>query len=156
VMESIKAHIQVALKTDATPSVGTFLYHTDKAMYKDAVTTLTIGDAITGWSEIEFGVDNKVLQEVLGTDIQPTEVEEQEAVYSGHILRAKPAASKYATAIVGTPQTVVIWLVDNQSSPVTTKFTFADAYLKTAKIEDKALGLVFERIEWEGKSMVIT
>jgi len=154
--ESIRASIQAALKTDAAPSLGTFLYRTEKAMYKDAVTTLTIeGSPITGWKEIEFGVDNKVMQECLGTSIPPSEVEEQEAVYSGHIHRAKPSASKYATAIAGTPQDLVIALTDKQSSPVTKTFTFADALMKTAKIEDRALGLVMERIEWEGSSLVI-
>ena len=156
-LESVKANIQVALKSHAALSPSTFEFRTEDAMYKDAVTTLNIESApVTGWSEIEFGVDNKVLQEVLGTDIEPTEVEEQEAVYTGHILRAKPSTSKYTTALDGTVQDIVIALQDNQSSPVTKTFTYANACLKTSKIEIRKLGLDFERIEWEGKSQVIS
>jgi len=156
-LESIKAALSVCIKTPATATLDTFLYQTDPAMYKDAVTTLTLNASpVTKWSEIEFGVNNNVLQEVLGTTITPTEVEEQEARYSMRITKAKVGAGKFADAIAGTVQDFVIALADNQSSPVTKTFTFADMYLSSARIEDRALGVIMERIEGRGKSLVIS
>lgn len=157
VTESIKAKLQVLIKTHAVPSLGTFLYRTEAAMYKDAVTTLTLGgSAVTHWNQIEFGVDNGAYQEVLGTPIMPAEVDVQAAKYSMRITRALNTSSKFATALAGTAQTFVIALQDNQTVPVTKTFTFANMYLTTSRKEDKALGLVMERIEGKGKSLVIT
>lgn len=157
-LETIKAALSVFGKTYLTPTIGTFLASSVKAMYKDAVTTLTLNTTpVTKWSEIEFGVDNTVLQEILGTNIEPAEVEEQEARYTMRITRARVgAASKFGDAIAGTKQDFVIALQDKQGSPVTKTFTFADMYLTSARIEDRELGLVMERIEGKGKSLVIT
>jgi len=156
--ESIRADISALIKTRTElASVGTFKFRTDPAMFKDAVTTLTIGGAsVTKWTEIEFAVDNNVLQEVLGTDLTPTEVEEQEARYTGRITRARSGSSLFADALSGTKKDVVIALKDNQSTPVTKTFTFTDALLRTSRIEDRALGIVFERIEWQGNKLTVT
>lgn len=154
--ESIKAALSVFIKTHATATINTFLKNTEAAMYKDAVTTLTLNtDPITKWSEIEFGVDNNVLQEVLGTDITPSEVEEQEARCSMRITRARVGTEgKFAEALAGTVQDFVITLTDADELAKT--FTFADMYLSVARKEDRGLGIVMERIEGKGKSLVIS
>jgi len=155
---SINAAISVFGKTRAAPTLGTFLYQTDPAMYKNAVTTLTLNTApVTGWRDIEFGVDNNVVQEVLGTAITPAEVEEQEARYFMRITKARiGATSKFVDAYSGTVQDFVIALQDGQGTPVTKTFTFADMYLTTARIEDRELGMILHRIEAKGKSLVIS
>jgi len=156
-LESIKAAISVFGKTHNTPELGTFLYQTEAAMFKDAVTTLTLGAAVTKWSDIEFGVNNNIIQEILGTTITPSEVEEKEARYFMRITRARVGAtSKFGDALDGTEQDFVIALVDKQTTPVTKTFTFADMVLTTSRIEDRGLGIVYERIEGKGKSLVIT
>jgi len=157
-LESIKASLSVPFKTHATPSLGTFLYRTEVALYKDAVTALTLNAvAVTKWSEIEFGIDNNVVQEILGTAVLPSEVEEQEARYFMRLTRARVGAtSKFGDALAGTEQDFVIALTDKQSSPVTKTFTFADMYLRTARKEDRALGIIMERLEGVGKSLVIS
>jgi len=157
-LESIKAALSVFVKTHDVATLDTFLYRTDPAMYKDAVTTLTLNTvAVTKWSEIEFGIDNNVVQEILGTTILPSEVEEGEARYFMRITRGRVGAtSKFGEALSGTEQDFVIALTDNQSSPVTKTFTFADMLLRTARKEDRALGIIMERLEGVGKSMVIS
>lgn len=157
VSDSIKAKISAMIKTHTTASIGTFSEATEAAMYKNAVTSVTLGGgALTQWQQIEFGVDNKVLQETLGNQLMPAEVQEQEALYTMRITRAMNTASRFGLALAGTSQTFVIALTDNQSNPVTKTYTFADMYLTTARKEDRALGLIMEKIEGKGKSLVIT
>jgi len=157
-LESIKAALSVFIKTHAPLTPETFNFRTFPAMYKNAVTTLTLNTVdVVKWSEIEFGVGNNVLQEILGVDILPSEVEEQEARYSMRITRARVGAtSKFGNALDGTTQDFVIALTDNEETPVTKTFTFADMYLSTTSKEDRGLGIVYERIEGKGKSMVIS
>jgi len=126
-------------------------------MWKDALTVLTLGGtSITKWQEVEFGVDNKVAQEILGTDILPTEVHEREAVYTGHIVRAVSGTTEIADVLAGTTKTVVLTLTDNQATPVAKTFTFADAYLKTSRVSARGLEMIVERIDWNAKTMVIS
>jgi hypothetical protein len=154
--DPIKAAISVLAKAYATATAGTFLFKTDPAMYKDAVTTLTIGGApVLKWRDIEISVDNNVLQEILGTTIAPAEVEEQEARYEITITRAKPAASLIADAYAGTSKTVVIALVDKQGSPVTKTLTFTDALISTSELQDRELGIIYEKIVCKAKSVTI-
>ena len=156
-LESIKAALEVFAKTRTEGSSWTFEKATDDAMWKDALTTLTLGSTpITKWREVEFGVDNKVAQEILGVDILPTEVHEREAAYTGHIIRAVAGATEVADVLAGTPKDVVITLTDNQTTPVAKTFTFAGAYLKTSRISVRGLEMIVERIDWEAKTMVIT
>jgi len=155
--ETVKAALEVLAKGRSAGASWTFVKATDAAMWKDSLITLSIaGTPVTNWSEVEFGVDNKVVQESLGVDILPTEMGEREAVYSGYILRAVNVATLIPDVISGTPKTIVMALRDNQGTPVTKTFTFANATLKTSRVNVRGLEMVMERIEWEAKGLVIT
>ena len=155
--ESIKAALEVLAKARSTQTTWTFVKATDEAMYKTALTTLSIGGvAETKWQEVEFGVDNNVIQEMLGVSILPTEVGERQALYSGHIIRAVAQASLVPDVLTGTPKTIVITLTDNQATPVAKTFTFTNAELRRSQVQARGLDMIIERIEWEGKTMVIT
>jgi len=156
-MESIKAALEVLAKDRSTQTTWTFVKATEEAMYKTALTTLSIGGTPeTKWQEVEFGVDNNVIQEILGVAIKPTEVGERQALYSGHIIRAVAQASLVSDVIAGTPKTIEIALTDNATTPVTKTFTFANAELRRSQVQARGLDMVIERIEWEAKTMVIT
>jgi len=156
-IESIKAQLEVFAKDREVGASWEFAKRTEEAMWKDAVTTFTIeATPVTNWSEIEITVDNKVLQEILGTSIKPSEVGEREAMYSGRILRAVSGTTLIADALAGTKKDIVIALTDQQSTPVTKTFTFADATLRSVPVKVRGLEIVYEEINWEGKSLVIT
>jgi hypothetical protein len=155
--ESIKAALEVLAKDRSTQSSWTFVKTSETAMYKTALTTLSIGGTPeTKWQEVEFGVDNNVIQEILGVQIKPMEVGERQALYSGHIIRAVAQASLVPDVIAGTPKTIIITLTDNQATPVAKTFTFTNAELRRSQVRARGLDMVIERIEWEGKTMVIT
>lgn len=155
--ETVKAALEVFAKDRTAGASWTFVKATDAAMWKDSLTTLSIGGTpVTNWSEVEFGVDNKVVQESLGIDIKPTEIGEREAVYSGYVLRAVNTATLIPDVIAGTPKTIIMTLTDNQGTPVAKTFTFANAVLKTSRVNVRGLEMVMERIEWEAKGLVIS
>lgn len=156
-MESIKAALEILGKDIITGASWTFEKRTEDAMWKDAVAELKIATTdIANWREVEFGVDNKVLQEILGTAIKPTELGEREAIYTGHILRAHANSSYVPTVMAGTTNDVIVKLTDKQATPVSKTVTFADAYMKTARLTGRGLEMVVERIDWESKSLAIT
>ena len=155
--ETVKAAIEVLAKDRSAGSSWTFAKATENAMWKNALTTLSIGgSSVTNWSEVEMGVDNKVIQEILGTNVKPTEIGEREAIYSGYILRTVNAATLVPDVISGTQKTVIITLTDNQTVPVAKTFTFANANLKTSRVNVRGLEIVWERIEWEAKGLVVS
>lgn len=155
--ESIKAELEVFAKTRTAGSTFTFASRADGAMWKNAVTTFTINTvAVTGWQEFDFGIDNKVVSEVLGTDILPTEVGEREALYTGRILRAVSGTTKIGDVLAGTEQDIVITLTDNQGTPVVVTFTFADCNIRSNPVRVRGLEMVFEEINWSGKGLVIS
>jgi len=155
--ESIKAALEVLAKARSTQTTWEFVKASEEAMYKTALTSLKIGaNPETKWQEVEFGVDNNAIQEILGSEILPTEVGERQALYSGHIIRAVAQASLVSDVILGTPKTIEIKLTDKATTPVTKTFTFTNAELRRSQVQARGLDMVIERIEWEGKTMVIT
>ena len=155
--DPIKAVVTALAKSYDTATAGTFLFKTDPAMYKNAVNLISIGGSpITKWRDIELSVDNNVLQETLGSSIAPAEVEEQEARHEITITRAKPAASLIADAYAGTPKTVILTLIDNQSSPVSKTLTFTDALISSEEIQVRELSIIYEKIVCKAKSVTIT
>jgi hypothetical protein len=155
--ETIKAALEVLAKGRSAGASWTFIKSTDAAMWKDSLTTLSIGGTpVTNWSEAEMGIDNKVQQESLGVDIMPTEMGEREAMYTGYILRAISGATLVPDVISGATKTMVYALRDNATTPVTKTFTFANATLKTSRVNVRGLEMVMERIEWQAKTMVVT
>lgn len=155
IQAKVEALIQGTPETIAEP---TWVYRKDKSMFKNALSAFTIGsvDANTKWSEITIEIDNHVLQECLGQSTTPNEVQEQEAGYIITVKRAKSSTSMIGASLNGTTQTVVISLIDNQATPLTKTFTWADMLISSAKVEDKALGIVYETIKAEGKSLVVS
>jgi len=153
--ESVKAELS-AIGEDLDIFVpATFLHKTEEPiMWTDVV--LAIDGGVTNWREFGFGVNNNVVAEFLGTGLVPTDVEELQAEYFGHVIISRKTTSRFSGVKGGDAAIISVALTDHQTVPVTKTFTFAAGILKTSRIEVAGLGLELERIEWEAPGLVIT
>jgi len=131
---------------------------TEKSMTRAQLSTLTIGsvDLLTLFTEVAFGVDNRVSAEGRGTGIKPQDVYEKEARYSGREDFVLVSDSLMATVYSGVKQTVTIAVADRQPTPVTTTFEFTQALLKVSRLTKSGLTRMLERVEWSGDSLAIS
>ena len=154
---SIEASIDVLAKTATAQAYGSapgaisdaILNHTN-------VNTLSIGETSikTDFLNFRFSVSHNIQQEVLGTTLTPTEVLQRETKYSGTIRRALKTQSFKADAYAGTPRDIILQINDNQTTPVKTKLTWADAYFGESKVV-RGLDMIIEEIPWRAKGLTI-
>lgn len=159
--ESIKAIVQALCANWVAGTWGTgttpFQNRTDPAIYKTALTTLSVGgvDVLTQWRSVDFTVNNNVMQDHSGTGLMPTDVFEQEAAYEATIILPRKQASLFAAIKAGTKKTFIMALVDRQSSPVTKTFTLTDALVNRSVIQDRVLGVITEAIVLKGDQLTV-
>lgn len=151
-----RVSLEAVGKDLASESFGTVSESDDEPIDFTGFTTVNFGGAIANWKEVEFGVDNGVLAEILGTTLTPSVVESADCLYSGHLIISRAAASKLPQAIAGGTAQLQIAITDNQSTPVTKTFTWAEALYKRVTVEVPGAGLELERIEWESNGLVIS
>jgi len=133
----------------------TWQTYPEKALTYKNISSFKINTtSITNWKRIEWGVDNHVVEESLGVDPKPSEVEETLAEYSAACVISRKAASQLAS--VGAAKTVEIKVTDNQSPAKTTTFTFKNALMTLSRVEVPGLELELERIEFKPESLTIS
>ncbi|RLG99721.1 hypothetical protein DRO19_01525 [Candidatus Bathyarchaeota archaeon] len=149
--EMVNARIEVLAKSfaEGTWTEAMQSFNEDPVTWRDVQSVQVASQAITDWKEIVFRVNNNVESQFLGTSVDPAAVYEKQAEYSGYIIHA-------GTGILTDleeDKTVVISLQDHQATPVTKTWTFSGCVINVRRLEIEGLGMVFERIEWEGKSL---
>jgi len=129
----------------------------EKGVRWNDVTTLTLGgtNLLGVFREVNFEVNNNVMQEYYGTGIKPQEVEEGEATYSASIVLPRKLADQIATALAGTEPTFVVAIKTREATPVTKTFTFNNCSLGT-RIEVRGLALELEAIDLEPESLTVS
>jgi len=140
--------------SDLTPE-PTWQTYPEKALTYKNISSFKINTtAITNWKAIEWGVDNHVVEESLGVEPKPSEVEETLAEYSVACVISRKDASQLAS--VGTAKAIEIKVTDNQSPAVTTTFTYSKALITLSRIEIPGLELELERLEFKPETLTIS
>jgi len=150
---SIEASIDILAKTVTTQAYGSAPGAINDAILNHTnVNTLKIGDIsiATDFLNFRFAVNHNIQQEVLGTTLTPTEVLQRETKYSGTIRRALKTQSFKADAYAGTPRDIILQVNDNQTTPIKTKLTWANAYFGDSK-QVRGLDMLIEEIPWRAK-----
>jgi len=157
--ESIKAIIDVIGKTWGTTDYQAGSDRDEDPIDFSKLNTLTIGgNSITAWRRCGFRVNNNVIAEFLGITITPTEVFERHPIYTGVIEKSIVGEADYFSdaSQPAVTRDVVVAINDNQGTPVTTTYTFADCLIQSSRKPIRGLDLVIERIEWKGGKLTIT
>jgi len=155
--EKITCELEIFGKNieDQTKSPSWETYSERVLTFKN-VSLLQINDVdVSNWKRIEFGVDNHVGEESLGTEPKPAEVEELEAEYFVRLVLSRKGASKLGSVGVGNDEKVEIAITDNKPTPVTTTFTFTEAVLTRSRIEVPGMGFLLERLEFMPRKLTI-
>jgi hypothetical protein len=135
----------------------TITQDTEAVMTKAALTTLTVGGVskLTKFTSVRMAVDNHVAKQASGTGHSITDAYAKHASYEIDIEIVKTAALTYGYDTTR-QATVVLALTDNQGTPVTKTYTFANMAVRSNAYRVDELGLTFEKINGEGNSVVIT
>jgi hypothetical protein len=153
---SLIADITVLANGDEDKSL-TVTEETEAPMTKAAVSAFTSGGSgVSKWVNFSFAVDNHVQKQSTGTSNMVSEIWPKEATYSGSFKAVCLGTPQYGFGVTTTTKTLVWALADNQSSPVTTTFTFTNAKCKSNKYGWTELDLVYEDLDWDCASLTIS
>jgi hypothetical protein len=127
-------------------------------MTKESVTTFSVGgnSLVSNWTSLKFGIKNNVTQLSAGNSVSMSEQYARHAEYSLDVQILKKAQMQYGTDSTTKTNVVVIGLRNNQASPSTTTFTFANMELSSNSVSVDNLNVVYERIAGAANSVVIS
>ena len=127
-------------------------------MTKESVTTFSVGgnSLASNWTSLKFGIKNNVTQLSAGNSVSMSEQYARHAEYSLDVQILKKAQLQYGTDSTTKTRNVVIGLRNNQASPATTTFTFANMDLSSNSVSVDNLNAVYERIAGAANSVVIS
>jgi len=156
--DKITCELEIFGKNIATQTkTPTWETYTERTLTFKNVSLFQIDDInVTNWKRLEFGVNNHVAEESLGTEPKPAEVEELEAEYFARVILSRKFASYLGSVGAGNDMKVEIGITDNQPTPVTTTFTFTEAVLTRSRIEVPGMGFLLERLEFRPRKLTIT
>ena len=152
---ALTASIQViAIANEDKTLTGTL--PTIAPMTKAAVTTLSIGGTtITKWTKFSFNINNNVKVLATGNGVAMTEIWAQQAEYSGAFTFVKTASLTYGYA-TDVAKDLIITLVNNAGSPVTTTYTFDDVRSTSNEYYVSELDITYESVAWDCDELAIS
>lgn len=153
---SITADITAFSNANETKTIAV-TYDTDAPITKSGISVVSVGGTpITKWTGIRFGVSNNIAREPTGSTDIVTEIYARHPVYTGQITIVKTAATPHYAFDATKEKTIIITIVDNQTAPVTTTYTFTSAAVNINRVHVAELGLTYEVISWTAKQLTIS
>jgi len=122
----------------------------DPLTHEDVAGFTVAGSGWGNWERLEWGCNNNIQSIPLGTNIQPSEIFEQQATHAGdYRISRKWDPTKIDESQDGDYIPIVIAITDHQAVPVTTTFTYSSGVVRNASIEDRDLDMIYEVGSWE-------